>query len=460
MVNSNNNIDNKMESFEEIEIQKKEFKKSIQELMDGNLLNEAEYMINEYSRIIKDDFEIYSIKSILYIYMGDFDKAKQLIEEGLLINYRDYELTYNLAYLYHISNDIINAYNTFKKAKLYCKNDIYRVDIDNIIEEYEKNEEIIIYKKNELKEKNNLPKVTIIIPAYNQKEHLEEAIDSCLCQDYPNLEILIGDDCSSDGTDKMIKKYDDYDEVIYIKNCKNLGANYNPINLLYNHTSSKYGMLLNHDDYLIKDNYISKAIKMFMEDSNLSFIWANCKNKNEKLGEYWSTNYKLDKINNGVDYFTNYQTERFPHITGTLTSVFDFDKLKDIGKWGINGNENSTFLDTVLYLKLMLVGNVGFVDECVAVYRIHDKSISYNFPKEYDDVIIKEYEAIKEYTINNKILNINQGENWLNNIIFSFIYWRFITLWETNFKKDSINLLVHINKKYPIIYNKILDNIS
>ncbi len=54
----------------------------------------------------------------------------------------------------------------------------------------------------------NLPLVSVAVITYNQKEFLRECIESILAQDYPNLEIVIADDASSDGTQDMLRDYD------------------------------------------------------------------------------------------------------------------------------------------------------------------------------------------------------------------------------------------------------------
>ena len=51
------------------------------------------------------------------------------------------------------------------------------------------------------------PLVSVAIIAYNQKEFLRECLDSILAQDYDNIEIVVADDCSTDGTQEFLRAY-------------------------------------------------------------------------------------------------------------------------------------------------------------------------------------------------------------------------------------------------------------
>ncbi|MBS1757264.1 MAG: glycosyltransferase, partial [Bacteroidetes bacterium] len=51
------------------------------------------------------------------------------------------------------------------------------------------------------------PLVSIVITSYNRAHYIEEAIRSALAQDYRNLEIIISDNCSTDGSSEIFKKY-------------------------------------------------------------------------------------------------------------------------------------------------------------------------------------------------------------------------------------------------------------
>ena len=60
-----------------------------------------------------------------------------------------------------------------------------------------------------------LPKVSICIPVYNNVSTIKDTIDSLLLQTYQNIEILVVDNASTDGTDLIIKSFKDYRLKLY-----------------------------------------------------------------------------------------------------------------------------------------------------------------------------------------------------------------------------------------------------
>lgn len=68
-----------------------------------------------------------------------------------------------------------------------------------------------------------MPKVSVIMPAYNAEKYIAEAIDSILCQTFRDFEFIILNDCSKDRTEEIILSYKD-DRIVYLKNEQNMGV--------------------------------------------------------------------------------------------------------------------------------------------------------------------------------------------------------------------------------------------
>ena len=89
--------------------------------------------------------------------------------------------------------------------------------------------------------------LTIAIPTYNRKNLLKRALDSIIPQLNSNIELLVSDNASNDGTDKMMTNC--YLMVRYLKNEVNKGSDYNFLQC-YKEARGKYVILLGSDDRL------------------------------------------------------------------------------------------------------------------------------------------------------------------------------------------------------------------
>lgn len=63
---------------------------------------------------------------------------------------------------------------------------------------------------------NNQPLVSIITPAYNAERYLTDTVHSVLAQTYSNWELIIADDCSTDGTRKLLGDLSEADDRIHV----------------------------------------------------------------------------------------------------------------------------------------------------------------------------------------------------------------------------------------------------
>lgn len=61
------------------------------------------------------------------------------------------------------------------------------------------------------------PLVSVIVPVYNTAEYVEECIQSILSQSYNNIELILVNDGSTDGSGEVCKKYEHLPNVLYIE---------------------------------------------------------------------------------------------------------------------------------------------------------------------------------------------------------------------------------------------------
>lgn len=144
----NDNGEEKM-SDELIEYSKK-VKSQIEELINNNLLEEAKVVIKKYEEIIKKDTAIYSMKAIILIMESKLDEAKNILIEGLNTNSENFDLNYNLAYIYEQKEDYKYAFKYYNKALELCNNGFVKEEINNTLEN------IKIKESNVLKEKKKI----------------------------------------------------------------------------------------------------------------------------------------------------------------------------------------------------------------------------------------------------------------------------------------------------------------
>ena len=105
--------------------------------------------------------------------------------------------------------------------------------------------------------------ITVIVPTYNVEKYIDECLTSILDQTYENIEIIVVDDCSSDNTFEIIKKYQNKDSRIKIlRNEVNKGVSYSR-NVGLDNMNGKYVCFVDGDDIIDKYQieYLYRLIK-------------------------------------------------------------------------------------------------------------------------------------------------------------------------------------------------------
>ena len=120
-----------------------------------------------------------------------------------------------------------------------------------------------------------MPKVSVIIPAYNAEKYIKDAIDSVLNQTFQDFEIIIVDDCSTDNTEKVVfenyKKEIESGKIKYLKNEKNFCRTFTA-NKGVEEAQGEYIFFLDADDKW-KENHIELLLKE-IEKPDVDIVYA------------------------------------------------------------------------------------------------------------------------------------------------------------------------------------------
>lgn len=143
------------------------------------------------------------------------------------------------------------------------------------------------------------PKVSVIIPAYNCEEYIEQAILSCLCQDYENIEIVVVNDGSTDSTLEKIIPFADKGNVIVI-NQSNQGVSA-ARNVGMENASGDYVTFLDADDAL-SPGTISSNIDLLKKTPDVLWLYFPIQrvdmagNEVESISDHLLPSFKYEAV--------------------------------------------------------------------------------------------------------------------------------------------------------------------
>ena len=201
------------------------------------------------------------------------------------------------------------------------------------------------------------PLVTIVTPSYNQAAYLEATIRSVLGQDYPDIEYIIMDGGSNDGSTEIIRRYED--RLAYWESVKDKGQT-DAINKGFARANGEILAWLNSDDILYP-HAVSEAVAYLTAHPECGLVYGNCD--------------FIDAEGNTIGRFnakqTDYRklTQGYVHIP-QQASFWRADLWKKVGPL----DDTIYFaMDYDLWLRLAKIADVKYLPETKpwAAFRLH-----------------------------------------------------------------------------------------
>jgi glycosyltransferase involved in cell wall biosynthesis len=117
------------------------------------------------------------------------------------------------------------------------------------------------------------PLVSVVIPSYNYGRYIKTAVDSVLSQDYPNLELIVSDNVSTDDTLDVLAQYKDDPRFRLNVNDVNIGLTPN-INKGISFAKGDYVVVLSADDFLL-GGHTSKLVEIAEQHPEIALVYGN-----------------------------------------------------------------------------------------------------------------------------------------------------------------------------------------
>ena len=206
-------------------------------------------------------------------------------------------------------------------------------------------------------------KIDVLIPTYNVEKYVGTTLDCLTNQTFRDINILICDDCSNDGTLEIIKNYRVKDSRIKIfNNSVNKGIIYTR-NKLFDLSSSEYLAICDADDI-----YDPQRLQI-----QLDFLARN--KKVDAVGSYFkkgvegNSTCKLPLQNNLI--------KAYLHLKNVIPNPVAFIRKCSLTKKRLKYTEDFKYAsDFDFWLKFSEAGRLANIDKTLFSYRIHSQQIS------------------------------------------------------------------------------------
>jgi glycosyltransferase involved in cell wall biosynthesis len=253
------------------------------------------------------------------------------------------------------------------------------------------------------------PRVSILIPTFNQENFIGSCIASALAQTYDNLEVIVSDDGSNDSTEQIARRFLTNPRVRYERNPRNIGRVNNYRRLLYELASGDWVLMLDGDDCLVNSNYVARAMELALSAPDIVLVFGKVLQGQDIRSSRMSHHtLGLQPLMDGTEFFLRHPP--FYDVTPPhMTCLFRRDIAIRIACY----RHDILSTDLESFYRLMIGHRIGFVDEVAGFWRQHDRNISRRVSSEACAKNLIVFTGPREYADSLSLSSASELQRWL-----------------------------------------------
>ena len=291
--------------------------------------------------------------------------------------------------------------------------------------------------------KTGNPLVSIIVNNFNYGRFVGEAIESALGQTYPNIEVIVVDDGSTDDSHEVIDRYRDRIKPVFKEN----GGQGSAFNVGFAASRGEYVIFLDADDLLFP-HAVTEVLAIFQKDNPLKIHWPLL--VIDEKGMPTGRRLPPDKITEGdfreVSVLEGpfYDSYTLPPASGSLWKRSFFHKILPMpeGPYRLGA-------DTYLHTLSAVYGRMQAIKEPLSCYRAHGQNLYYQ--RKLDEVKIASlfdrikgnFSALREHL--NRLGVIADEEKWKQT------NWKYLWLERLVRAKNTLSKIVPVGESFLLI---------
>lgn len=253
------------------------------------------------------------------------------------------------------------------------------------------------------------PKISIVVPSYNKARFIDETLKSIFSQNYENLEVIIQDGGSTDGSVQIIKKYAKKYPIVWVS--KKDKGQWDAVNIGMKKASGQILTYINADDCykrntfsLVANTYIKNPKALWFSGQSI-VIDENGKEKAKVVT--WYKNFLLSLNSKFCLLITNYMMQPSVFITKEVYK-----------KYGPFSGTSDFICEYDLWLKLAQVSMPTVLNKCISKFRIEPNTKT---KRMFKSLLFEDVKIVKKYTTNPLILFLHELHNLGRVLIAKFV---------------------------------------